>query len=104
MKPPAEANTDKVWRLKKAVYGLKDAARAWYRSVVGHIQKLGGVRSNRDPRIFMWRTEKRLIGLMCPQVDDFFYGGGEDFERDVVESLKKSLEWGYQVGRYCING
>ena len=52
----------------------------------------------------MWRTEKRLIGLMCPQVDDFFYGGGEDFERDVVESLKKSLEWGYQVGRYCING
>ena len=52
-KPPAEANMDKVWRLKKTVYGLKDTARAWYRSVVGHIQKLRGVRSNLDPAIFM---------------------------------------------------
>ena len=72
MKPPAEGNMDKVWRLKKTVYGLKDTARAWYRSVVRHIQKLRGVRSNLDPTIFMWRTEKRLIGLMCSHVDDFF--------------------------------
>ena len=28
--PPAEANTDKLWRLNKTVYGLSDASRTWY--------------------------------------------------------------------------
>ena len=30
-----------IWRLKKTVYGLKDASRACYRSVVGHVQNVG---------------------------------------------------------------
>ena len=41
LKPTKKANTDKIWRLKKTMYGLKDAAQAWYRSVVGHVQDLG---------------------------------------------------------------
>ena len=40
MKPPEEAKTKKLWKLKKTVYGLKDAAWVWYKSVVGHIQEL----------------------------------------------------------------
>ena len=30
LKPPKEANTDKLWLLQKCVYGLKDASRLWY--------------------------------------------------------------------------
>ena len=28
--PPKEANTSKVWKLQKCVYGLADASRYWY--------------------------------------------------------------------------
>ena len=30
IKPPKEANTTKLWRLNKTVYGLNDASRTWY--------------------------------------------------------------------------
>ena len=60
LKPPEEANTDTIWRLKKTMYGLKDATQAWYRSVVGYVQGLGGVKSNLNPTIFIWRTDKKL--------------------------------------------
>ena len=34
LKPPPEAHADnKLWRLKKCVYGLNDAARMWYFSI-----------------------------------------------------------------------
>ena len=33
LKPPKEAQTDKIWKLNVTVYGLCDAPRAWYLSV-----------------------------------------------------------------------
>ena len=33
LRPPREANTDKLWELRKCVYGLSDASRKWYDQV-----------------------------------------------------------------------
>ena len=86
-KPPEGAKTEKLWKLRKTVYGLMDAAQAWYRSVVGYFLELGGIRNSLDPTIFLWKNGKRLKRIMCSHVDDiFFYGGGKDFEVDVVRS------------------
>ena len=96
LKPPEEVKTKKPWKLKRTIYGLKDATRAWYRSMVEQLKILGGI-SSLDPLIFFWKTGKGLKGIMCSHVDDFFfYGSGEDFEMDVVRRLKDRLEVGFE--------
>ena len=67
--PPQEAKTN------KAVYGLKDAARVWYETVVKVISERGGQRSRLDHTLFVWKKKKRIIGIMVIHVDDFCYGG-----------------------------
>ena len=41
LKPPEEFFNGSVWKLKKTVYGLSDAARQWYLRVKGELLKLG---------------------------------------------------------------
>ena len=49
VKPPKEAKTDKVWKLRKTIYGLKDASRAWYLILKGKLLELGCRKSSIDP-------------------------------------------------------
>ena len=41
-----------VCRLKKALYGLKEALRAWYERIDSYLMKLGFTRSNVDPNLY----------------------------------------------------
>ena len=59
--------TSEIWKLTKVVYGLKDAARAWYDSLMSLLEELKGNRSQLDPTIFYWKEEGRLIGVLCTQ-------------------------------------
>ena len=96
LKPPKEAMTSEVWKLNKVVYGLKDAARAWYDSLVGFLEELKGIRSQLDPTIFYWKEEGCLIGVLCTHVDDFIYGGNSQFEGSVMKILRTRLEIGLE--------
>ena len=62
---------------------------------MGYVQYLG-VRSNFDPTIFIWRTNKTLKDIMCSHVDDFFSMKGMKILKGmyVVERLKEKLEVG----------
>ena len=50
LRPPHEANNDGLWKLKKIVYGLKDAAVAWYTG--SRYTGVDGLRSKVDPSVF----------------------------------------------------
>ena len=65
LKPPSEGDWNGLWRLKKTVYGLKDAAKAWYGKVVKVVEELGGVRSRLEPNIFFWKKANKIDGLLC---------------------------------------
>ena len=52
VKPPQEAETDKLRKLKRTVYGLCDARRVWYLSVKGVLLKAGAVKSKFDDSVF----------------------------------------------------
>ena len=106
VKPPTEAKTRRLWRLKKTIYGLKDAARAWYDSVTRIMEELGGKRSRLEPTLFVWRGEDlELIGVMVIHVDDFCYGGNEEFNKEIIGTLKRRLNVGeVQKRKFCYLG
>ena len=64
LKPPVEGDWSGLWKLRKTVYGLKDAAKAWYSKVVKVVKELGGRRSRLEPNVFYWRKEKKLVGQL----------------------------------------
>jgi hypothetical protein len=49
--PPQLAST-KVWRQKKAWYGLKQDARVWYKRFTMAIKKLGFTQTHADPCLY----------------------------------------------------
>ena len=67
LKPPNEGNWSGLWKLKKTVYGLKDAAKAWCSKVGKIVEELGGERSRLEPNVFFWKKENKLNGILCLQ-------------------------------------
>ena len=57
----------KVWKLNKAMYGLRKSPRYWYQTVSKAMQEFGLTPSPSDPC-----KEGLLVGIW---VDDFLYGG-----------------------------
>ena len=91
LKPPREYDEGKLWKLKKAVYGLCDAARVWYLKVKEKLLSLSAKMCSVDNSLFRWYKHGRLQGIMCVHVDDFLYSGTEDFEKAVIEKLREEF-------------
>jgi hypothetical protein len=76
----------RVMKLKKYLYGLKQAGYEWERNVTACLINAGYSQSEADPRTFcLWVAERYAI--MCLHVDDFF----------VMASDTSMLEDVYQV-------
>ena len=55
LQPPKDvANSGTIWKLKRCIYGLNDAPRAWYLRVKVEMVKLGGEMSIYDQALFTW--------------------------------------------------
>ena len=84
--PPREYYEGKLWKLKKTVYGLCDAGRAWYMRVKNELTVLGMSQCSLDPSIFVWH-EDGLAGILCIYVDDFLWAGTEKFKSCVIDRV-----------------
>ena len=91
LKPPPEYDEGMIWKLKKTVYGLCDAARAWYLRVKEKLENLRVKKCSLDNSLFMWYHNGVLEGLICIYVDDFLWVGSEAFENNIIEGLKKKF-------------
>ena len=91
LKPPPEYDEGKLWKLKKAVYGLCDAARVWYLRVKEKLLLLSAKMCSLDNSLFRWYNNGMLEGLMCIHVDDFLYCGTKEFEKCVIEKIRKEF-------------
>ena len=96
MKPPKKANTKKLWKLGKCVYGLNEASRYWYERVKEEFLKVEMEESNYDDALFFYKPKKQEAckGILVTHVDDFLYGGSTEFE-DVIQHVHNT----FTVGR-----
>lgn len=93
VRPPKEANTNNVWRLKKTIYGLRDASRQWYLKVQEEIIKLGCIMSV-DQGLFYYKKDNILLGIIALYVDDLMTGGTQSFYMNIVNILSKIFTMG----------
>ena len=90
--PPVEAQLkDKLWKLKKPVYGLSDASRAWYLKASAEILSQGAAVSTYDSALFFLRNGSDLEGIICSHVDDFFFNGSQLFHSKVIDHIRNEF-------------
>ena len=65
----------KVLRLRRAIYGLKQAALAWWKELDQSIQKLGFKRLYADAGLFVCRHMDGTLLVMITYVDDILFIG-----------------------------
>ena len=76
-------------RLKKSLYGLKQAGRNWYLTISEHLVSLGFVASLNDHCLFIKKTGG-FMAFVCLWVDDLIYFSPDDsfygtFEKQIAE-------------------
>ena len=96
--PPVEANVPagNVWKLKKCLYGLNDAARQFYLSVVEVLEDLGCKQSKFDPSLFYKLNKEtgELCGFLVTHIDDFLHAGDVHFQKTVIEPFCQRFKAG----------
>ncbi|KAI3769793.1 hypothetical protein L6452_00906 [Arctium lappa] len=85
---------DRVYKLKKALYGLHQAPRAWYDTLSTYILENGFERGIIDKTLFIKRSKKDIL-LVQIYVDDIIFGSTKDqmcrdFEKLMHKSFKMS--------------
>ena len=87
---------DEIAMLTKACYGLIDAPRRSWKSLVRDTQQLGWRSCRHEPCLMTWHVRGRLKGLMCFHVDDIMISGpAEDpVFRRMMDEVKRLYKWG----------
>eukprot|EP00253_Pinus_taeda_P014322 PITA_14322 len=80
-----------VCRLKKSLYGLKHAPRAWYARIDSYLIKLGFTRSSADPNLY-FKTVQGIPLILLLYVDDLFLIGGEPLIHQCKRGLASKFE------------
>ena len=79
---------DKVYRLRKELYGLMQAPRAWNSKIDGYFRQNGFQMSICEPSLYVKHEGTRDFLVICLYVDDLIYMGTN---RKMVEDFKKAI-------------
>lgn len=83
-----EENKDKVYKLKKAIYGLKQAAKCWNEEIENTLKSYGFIQSEADPCMFIKEKSKKTVYLIL-YVDDMLITSEDENEvYEVINYLK----------------
>ena len=93
--PPVEAEEEdgKMWVVRKSVYGLRSAPRAWYETLVDELAKEGITRLLHDKAMFIWKHEGKVQGIIHAHVDDLLYAGSVSFLEQMRKVVKMRMHY-----------
>lgn len=80
---------NKVWRLRKSLYGLKQSAREWHKKINKILTDMGLSRLHKDRCVYINKRKNLFIGL---HVDEIGMWGKEEEVGWFKNMLKKVLE------------
>nr|GEX02618.1 hypothetical protein [Tanacetum cinerariifolium] len=84
---------DKVYKMVKALYGLHQAPRAWYETLVTYLLENSFQRGTIDQTLFI-KQKKRDILLVQIYVDDIIFGATN---KDLCKSFEKLMKDRFQM-------
>ena len=89
MKVPegVQAPPGHVCLLKKSLYGLKQASRQWFATLLDELQSQGFVQSNNDCSLFL-KKENGDVTIVAAYVDDIILTGSNEA---TITALKSHL-------------
>ena len=95
MQPPSSLSVEsnKVCHLRRAIYGLKQASRAWFAKFNSTISRLGYMASHYDSALFLRRTDKCTI-LLLLYMDDMIITGDD---LSSIQELKDFLSQQFKM-------
>ena len=91
--PGLSVDSNKVCHLRRALYGLKRAPRAWFAKFSSTIFRLGYTASSYDSALFLHRTDKGII-LLLLYVDDMIIIGDD---LSGIQELKDFLSQQFEM-------
>lgn len=85
-------NPDLVYRVKKALYGIHQAPRAWYARLYSFMLKHGYRRGAIDKTLFIKKNSRDIV-LVQVYVDDIIFGSTKEaWCREFEELMKSEFE------------
>ena len=85
--PEGYRKTGKVWKLKKAIYGLKQSPRLWYQRLIKTLETMNLTVTDFDPCILV---SKNLF--CCVYVDDILITGKPKLVNECVKQLQSHFQ------------
>jgi hypothetical protein len=91
----SEKYPHQVYKLRKALYGLKHAPRAWYGRLRGVLFERGFEMGKVDQTLFLLRQDKDIL-IVQVYVDDIVFGGSSNslvsrFAEDMIKEFEMSM-------------
>jgi Reverse transcriptase (RNA-dependent DNA polymerase) len=83
-------NASKVCKLKRSIYGLKQASRSWNKCFDKKIKEFGFIKYNEEPCVYK-RFSGNIIVFLILYVDDILLIGNDIFTFDNVKSSLKKV-------------
>ena len=89
--PAGYSTANRVWKLNKSLYGLKQSGRNWHQTLHDYLMKLGFNKSTADPCIFFKRDGKDVTILLV-WIDDIFVATSTiNLMSDIKSKLLRNL-------------